>query len=95
MDINRISGYIPGKMVFFLMQVSIYCIVIVDVLAAFTAAYILFDKESGQNASRDIPLLQRNQQQFNLQKITSQNRMAADLQSWGGTYAQDLVLAPW
>jgi 6-phosphofructo-2-kinase / fructose-2,6-biphosphatase 3 len=23
MDINRISGYIPGKMVFFLMQVSV------------------------------------------------------------------------
>ena len=37
MDINRISGYIPGKMVFFLMQVSIYCIVIVDALAAFSS----------------------------------------------------------
>ena len=59
------------------------------------AACVLFDKESGQNASTDIPLLQRNQQQFNLQKITSQNCMAADLQSWGGTHAQDLVLAPW
>ena len=25
MDVNRISGYIPGKMVFFLMQVALGC----------------------------------------------------------------------
>ena len=25
MDVNRISGYIPGKMVFFLMQVTLDC----------------------------------------------------------------------
>lgn len=46
LDVNRISGYIPGKIVFFLMQVSVNSILFLYVIGHFGYAGQCQSKES-------------------------------------------------